>query len=192
MITENYALNLSYNIPFWWLYPLSERANLTKKNPSLRFRELDARYYDYSRIGEFQTVVREWVKEAENFIREVQKLPLIGEGFLNETRLYHIIRDHFEPLGHTVVHHAHPPFLGRQELDVYVPSLKIGVEYQGRQHYDPVEFFGGDEGLRYRQELDKKKRMLCKENDILLVEFRYDESIEKDDVLTKIIKEVRS
>jgi len=59
LITENYAFNLGYNIPFWWLYPLRERVNLTKKDPSIRFRELDARYYDYSRIGEFQIVVRE-------------------------------------------------------------------------------------------------------------------------------------
>jgi len=186
LITENYAFNLGYNIPFWWLYPLRERVNLTKKDPSIRFRELDARYYDYSRIGEFQIVVREWIREAENFVREAQGLPLIGEGFLNETRLYNIIRDHYEPLGYTVIHHAHPPFLGRQELDVYIPSLKLGIEYQGRQHYDPVEFFGGEEGLRYRQELDAKKRMLCKENNILLIEFKYDETIEENVVLEKI------
>jgi len=85
-----------------------------------------------------------------------------------------------------VIHHAHPPFLGRQELDVYIPSLKLGIEYQGRQHYDPVEFFGGEEGLRYRQELDAKKRMLCKENNILLIEFKYDETIEENVVLEKI------
>ena len=42
-------------------------------------------------------------------------------------------------------------WLNRQSLDVYIPSLKIGIEYQGMQHYEPIEYFGGEEHF-FRQQ----------------------------------------
>ena len=36
-----------------------------------------------------------------------------------------------------------PDWLKRQKIDIYIPSLRIAIEYQGKQHYEPVEFFGG-------------------------------------------------
>ena len=38
------------------------------------------------------------------------------------------------------------------------PPLRKEIEYQGIQHYHPVEFFGGEEALSLRQELDQQKR----------------------------------
>ena len=55
----------------------------------------------------------------------------------------------------------HEDWLGRQSLDVYIPRLNLGIEYQGIQHYEPVEFFGGEDGLRSRKELDQRKRAKC-------------------------------
>lgn len=31
-------------------------------------------------------------------------------------------------------------FLGRQSLDFYFPKYKIGIEYQGKQHFASVEY----------------------------------------------------
>ena len=36
----------------------------------------------------------------------------------------------------------HSEWLGRQSLDIYIPSLRIGIEYQGIQHYEAVDYFG--------------------------------------------------
>ena len=66
-----------------------------------------------------------------------------------------------------------PRWLGRQSLDIYVPSLKTAIEFQGVQHYHPVDFFGGEEALKQRQELDEQKKRLCMENDIRLIEWPY-------------------
>lgn len=68
-------------------------------------------------------------------------------------------------------------WLGMQSLDVYIPSLKIAIEYQGEQHYRAISLFGGEEGFKYRKVLDEKKRKLCKENDVWLIEWKYDEKI---------------
>jgi len=67
-----------------------------------------------------------------------------------------------------------PDWLGRQSLDLYIPSLKTAIEYQGIQHYHPVEFFGGQEALAHRQELDQVKKELCEKNRIRLVIWPYD------------------
>ncbi len=67
-----------------------------------------------------------------------------------------------------------PQWLGRQSLDIYIPSLKTAIEFQGVQHYHPVDFFGGEEALKQRQELDEQKKRLCMENDIRLIEWPYD------------------
>lgn len=66
-----------------------------------------------------------------------------------------------------------PEWLSSQSLDIYIPSLHIAIEYQGIQHYQSIDFFGGEEALIQRQILDDKKRELCKENNVILIEWPY-------------------
>ena len=114
-------------------------------------------------------------------------MPKIGKGWLNETILFNIVRQIFGELDYMVVHHARPAFLRRQEFDIYIPDLKIAIEYQGKQHYEAIDFFGGKDALKKRQCLDEKKKRLCKNNHILLIEFKYYESLTEEYVLNKII-----
>ena len=51
------------------------------------------------------------------------------------------------------------------------PALLI--ECQGRQHYEPVEFFGGDERFVIQQKNDNKKRMYAAKHNIPLLEIPY-------------------
>ena len=66
-----------------------------------------------------------------------------------------------------------PDWLGRQSLDLYIPSLSTAIEYQGVQHYLPVEFFGGEEALSQRRDLDRVKKELCEANSVRLIEWPY-------------------
>lgn len=52
-------------------------------------------------------------------------------------------------------------------------SIKKLIEYNGGQHYKPVEFFGGEETFERQKERDKIKRDWCKENGIELVVIPY-------------------
>ena len=47
------------------------------------------------------------------------------------------------------------------------------MEYQGVQHYHPVEFFGGEDALNLRLELDSRKRKACEERGVRLIEWDY-------------------
>ena len=66
-------------------------------------------------------------------------------------------------------HNKRYSFLDNLQLDFYIPSLKIAIECQGKQHFKPVAFYGGESAFVRRQYLDKKKLELCKKNNILLL-----------------------
>ena len=80
----------------------------------------------------------------------------------------------------------HSKWLGHQSLDIFIPSKKVGIEYQGLQHYNAVDFFGGESKLKAQQLLDKEKKKKCKENGIKLIEWRFDEPICKSAVVKKL------
>ncbi|MTI62267.1 MAG: DUF2726 domain-containing protein [Firmicutes bacterium] len=52
-------------------------------------------------------------------------------------------------------------------------DLKCLIEYQGRQHFKPINFFGSEEGLKRRQKRDNIKRKYCRKNNIPLIEIKY-------------------
>lgn len=49
------------------------------------------------------------------------------------------------------------------------------IEYQGKQHYEPSQKFGGKRGLYQQQHNDNKKRRFCALNDYKLIEIPYTE-----------------
>lgn len=61
----------------------------------------------------------------------------------------------------------------RLPFDFYLPDLNICIEYQGKQHYEPVEIFGGIEGFIQQQHNDKIKKEYCFLNGIRLIEVSY-------------------
>lgn len=73
-------------------------------------------------------------------------------------------------------------WLHMQSIDIYIPSLSIGIEYQGVQHYKSIEHFGGEEHFKQQQENDQKKKVLCAENGVQLIEWPYTEAITEDNL----------
>ena len=116
-----------------------------------------------------------YLRGAENRIRDQLSLPHIGEAWVSETELYRSVKDVLA--GVEVVREASPIWLGRQRLDIYVPSLKLAIEYQGEQHFSPVEMFGGEEALHQTKVRDRRKRQLCEENGVNLIYFKFNESL---------------
>lgn len=53
------------------------------------------------------------------------------------------------------------------------------IEYNGRQHYEPIAFFGGVDNFVIQQENDTRKRQYCIDNNIKLFIIKYDENIEE-------------
>jgi hypothetical protein len=51
--------------------------------------------------------------------------------------------------------------------------MAVALEYHGIQHFQPVEFFGGEEGFQRTQGRDERKRKLCASNSVRLIEIAY-------------------
>lgn len=62
-------------------------------------------------------------------------------------------------------------------FDFYLQDYNVCIEYDGIQHFESVERFGGEEGLRKIQERDEVKTKYCKDNNIPLLRIRYDQEI---------------
>lgn len=100
----------------------------------------------------------------------------------SEQQVYSITKYEFPD----AVYQFHTLWLGKQSLDVFIPSLSVGIEYQGLQHYEPVELFGGEEGFKGVVERDKRKRKLCIDNGIRLIYWKYDEPINSELLYEKL------
>ena len=124
------------------------------------------------------------ILSSENKFRNSRGVPNIGEGWVSETNLYYELKEYFHQ--EEVIHHGKPSWLGRQHIDIWFPEYKIGVEYQGLQHDEPVDFFGGEEIFKKNLERDERKKRLFKENDSILIEVRPNYKL--DDVVNEIKK----
>ncbi len=110
--------------------------------------------------------LRKFILKSEDFYRESIGLPKIGEGWISETDLYYKILNAF---GLEVRHHGKPKWLGRQHLDIYIPELDLAFEYQGIQHEEPIDYFGGINGFLNTKKRDEIKRIKCRENGLTLI-----------------------
>lgn len=115
-----------------------------------------------------QERLRALYRRAENSLREAEGLKAVGEGWVSEVALLNELRAAF-PDEH-IVHQGRPRWLGQQSLDIFFPQRHVAVEYQGLQHSEPVERFGGAEAFVRQQERDERKRALCIEHGVTLIE----------------------
>jgi hypothetical protein len=133
-------------------------------------------------LGKYLAVALEKeIRESENVYRINNGLPKIGEGWISETELYYKIKCTFS--NYNVIHHGKPHWIGRQHLDIYIEELNLGIEYMGSQHYEPIDFFGGEESLAKTIERDRIKIEKCKINSCTLfivnVDYLFEEIVQK-------------
>lgn len=120
-------------------------------------------------------LLRHFLRKAENVYRESQGLESVESSLIwkSENELFELVSSAFP--NEIFVQQATPKWLGDQRFDIYLPHRNIAIEYQGRQHYEAVDFFGGEKGLKKTQELDRKKKEKCRMNgcQLLIVDEGY-------------------
>ena len=63
--------------------------------------------------------------------------------------------------------------------DFYVPGQNILIEYQGLQHYQPVDYFGGEAKFKLQQKHDKMKADYAKDYNYNLIVIPYTNDYQK-------------
>ena len=94
--------------------------------------------------------------------------------------------------GHEVIHHYRADWLARQELDIFVPSLKLAIEYQGEQHFMPVEAWGGKNALKKTQQRDEEKKRKCEREGVTLIYFDHKMELTEKYVARKVEKTLKN
>ena len=122
----------------------------------------------------------------ENQVRVELNYSKVGEAWKQETELANIVKCLYP--GYEVITHFRGSFLEGLELDIYIPQINLAIEYQGQQHYNPIDHWGGEEALLKTIERDIRKKELCENNEIKLIYFKYDEEINIDNIRIKISK----
>ncbi len=107
----------------------------------------------------------------------------------SEELVFNIVKKCFKE--HIVLYQHRPFFLksdigGQMSYDVFISGLNIAIEYQGKQHFEPVEFFGGLEAFNRTIVRDAIKSELSKQNNVKLIYINYWENISPDLILDKI------
>lgn len=102
--------------------------------------------------------------------------------FLDDNGIEHYMRKHFD-------------WLGKQEIDIFIPKHNVAIECQGEQHFKPIKFYGGENEFKKIKQLDETKRKLCEENGIKLlyysnlsIDYPYQVFENKKELLKEIIK----
>ena len=64
-------------------------------------------------------------------------------------------------------------------FDFYIPLLNLCIEYQGKQHFEISDYYGGEKEFKEGQIRDQIKREFCKKENINLIEIPYNGGIEE-------------
>jgi len=73
-------------------------------------------------------------------------------------------------------------------FDFYLPKYRVAIEFDGKQHYEPMEYFGGLESYNRLKVNDKIKNDYCEDNFIELIRIRYDQIDRIYDILNECLR----
>jgi hypothetical protein len=132
---------------------------------------------------------REVSKFVENLVRQEFGCSKVGEGWVSESLLFKLV-SRIVPSDEILRHHR-PDWLESLELDIYIPELHLGIEYQGQQHFHAIEAWGGQEALTRVQQHDVRKLELCRTAGVKLLTVDYTEPLIEEHVRTLLTEFMR-
>jgi hypothetical protein len=99
----------------------------------------------------------------------IKKEGRVPSKWSNEYKLYAIVKRYVP----NAKYQYRCDWLGAQSFDIFLPSHNMAIEYQGEQHYKPLDIFGGEEGLAERRHRDEQKKKLADANGVDLRYWSY-------------------
>ena len=123
-----------------------------------------------------------------NFLKG-QGCPKCGRAYRQkETNLFNVLKKVF-PSTEIIHSYYNAKILGKKEIDIFFPKYNIGIEYQGEQHFKPIDFggYGKERAIQIfedTQQRDVEKKEICKKNGIKLFYFSHiEEKMFLDEIL---------
>lgn len=163
-----------------------------------RAREVHHNDYDYSLVNYVTCKDKVEIKclRCGNTFSQTPDHHLQGQGcpkcqLVSQRRLYDRLQKSFPnevilfEVGSSTI-----KWLDGQRFDIYFPSINAAVEYNGEQHYIPIQRFGGELGFEETRRRDSLKRIKCQKNGCTLFEVKYNYTNEEYESLVNKIKDL--
>ena len=92
---------------------------------------------------------------------------------------------HFGQSGITNLHYFYFSILNSEN------NIVASIEFDGEQHFKPIEFFGGVDGFQYLQECDIIKNNYAINNHIPLLRINYKDKNNLITILDNFLKDIK-
>lgn len=143
-----------------------------------RCKEVHKNKYDYSKVeykGSYipiTIICHEHGEFIQQPVVHLQGCGCVKCRLKNQNKLYELLKNKFS--NEEILWEYSPEWLGKQRFDISIPKYNIAVEYNGRQHYVPVEKFGGKVGFEKTKQRDIIKKDKCKLHNWTIFDIKYD------------------
>lgn len=139
-------------------------------------KEIHGNKYDYSKVDYINSQTKVCIicpEHGEFWQRPNVHLNKHGCPFCKTSKLEEIVKLELNKNNIRYIHQYYPKILSKkfshQSLDFYLPDYNIAIECQGRQHFIPIKYFGGEEKLKQQIILDSTKFKKCNDNGIKIL-----------------------
>jgi hypothetical protein len=171
----------------------TKKKRLTSEEFVYKSKLIHGDKYDYSLVvyKNANTKVKINCKEHGEF-EQIPNSHIRGKGCKNctswkeENKLFKKIKNLFS--NELIEQHYKTDWIKLQNFDIFFINHNIAIEYNGIQHYEPVEYFGGINAFIKQVDRDNRKRKLCLENNCTLIEIPYWLKEKEIDNLLKKVK----
>lgn len=184
---------------YGWMTPLEKAFNLWKGVKRVKRLEENLTYFFIEEYHKEKSLVCKRADELANEFNEnkckfdnVERSSWLqaNNKWISEELVYRLTKKLFKD--YKVVYQMRPFFLrskitGAQlSYDIFISGLNVAIEYQGIQHFQPVEFFGGEKNFERQLIRDREKYELSKENNVYMIYINYDEEISEELIKSKV------
>ena len=154
------------------------KRRFTKEEFIHRAQDYHGNKYDYSKV-----IYQQWHKKVEIICPKHGSFWQTPSNHVNRSGCPHCVNSsgeqmlsklfsiHFPNIN--IVHQKRLSWLGKQSLDFYFEDYNIAVEFDGKQHFEAIDHFGGVERLLKTIELDTQKNILCADHGCKLFRIKY-------------------
>ena len=161
-------------------YKMAQNIFIQKAN------EVHNKKYNYSKVNYINTETKvciicpehgEFWQTPHSHLNGVGCPECAREHNISENKLYEYLKNNYS---FDIEKQKKFKWLNGKSLDIFIPQYNIAVEYQGRQHFIPIDYFGGEKSFKsqYKRDIDKYNE--CKEHNIHLLYFSNENEIPND------------
>ncbi len=171
-----------------------EKIRNTKEQFILKSKEIHKDKYDYSLVDYKNNNIKVNILcPIHGLFQQRPKQHMRGEGcpFCQESKGENIIKNFL--LKNNIKFERQKKFnncynKNPLKFDFYLDEENICLEYDGEQHYEIIDNFGGKEGLKKTKINDQIKNDYCKNNNIKLLRIKYTEFNDIENILTNFLE----